>query len=1585
MNQSPSAYVADLEKRMALRLNDAEADLARAFARLFWSRTPEEDLTPRQVEDDAGATIHLWRRFRDRTHDGMLIQVMNPVHARDGWQSRRTVVQIMAKDMPFCVDSVLIALSHDGLITHHLSNVVFTVTRDANGRLTAIGPRSEDGDRELVIHAEIDRVPDSELPRIRERLQQTSNDLLAVISDFSAMKLRLGELIDELRDSPPAAVSANEMAEGIAFLDWLATNNFTFLGYREFEYVDGVLRQSGESLGALRNRRPATERALAKQPESTREFLLRPSLLSFSKSGTKSRVHRPAYPDYVGIKRFNDQGEVVGERGFLGLYTSPVYMEHPSRIPVVRRKVASVIERSNLDPAGFDGKVLAQVLATYPRDELFQISEDELFATAMAITYIHERRRLRVFSRLEPYGMFVNCLVYVPRDLFNTSSRLQVQQYLMDVFGADDCEFDVFMSESILVRLQFIMRIRHGSQPRVDDRELEARIIEITGDWVSEFHEALLQAFGETQGRQLARRYADAFPAGYREVASARDAVDDVACIQQLSADRPLLTRFYRHLEDAADRLQLKVFRLGEPLALSQIVPHLENMGLHVLGEDVSRIERSTDDGELPPVALQAFTLSFPGPLDPGEASDRFEDAFVRICDGRSEDDGFNGLVLGAGLDWRQVAVLRSYARYMKQIRFGFSQEFIASTLGRHPQIATAIVGLFEKRFDAPQPDEQAVAAAVASIHGQLDGVQLLNEDRILRRFVELMLATLRSNYRQRTPAGEPKPYLALKFAPQQISAMPEPRPQREIFVCAPYFEGVHLRSGAIARGGLRWSDRLEDFRTEVLGLVKAQIVKNAVIVPTGAKGGFVLKPGRGTGEAPDVVHCYREFISGLLDLTDNIVAGEIEAPPEVTRYDADDPYLVVAADKGTATFSDHANAVAESYGFWLGDAFASGGSNGYDHKAMGITARGGWVSVQRHFAERGIDVQREPVTVLGIGDMSGDVFGNGLLLSRAVKLVGAFNHLHIFIDPDPDPERSYAERQRLFALPRSSWDGYDAALISTGGGVFSRQAKAITLSPEIRRTFDIDATELAPDELISALLRSPVQLIWNGGIGTYVKASQETHDSVGDRTNDHLRVDAAELRCTAFGEGGNLGLTQLARIEFGLRGGAVNTDFIDNSAGVDCSDHEVNIKIALNEMVAREDLTRKQRNQLLESMTDAVAELVLANNARQAQCLSLAERHGQHRQSEYQRFIQRMETDHTLNRQLEFLPSDDALLERFGQGQGLTRPELAVLLAYAKTFIKSRLVTSRIHEDPSIAREVLTPFPAALVARHEAVLLDHRLAREIISTQLANQIVDLLGITFVTHLLEFVGGTVEEIARAAYVALASFEIPQWYAQIEALDCDENIKLDMLVDIMRLGRRSARWILRHRRDAGDLAGLIDGFRPRVRELILQREQFQGPAAVERWQERCTALEAGQVDAELARRSANAAGLTVALPIIDAADRVNGDVAAVAHCYAQIGQRLRLGWLSEQLAALPANSHWQAMERDSLLDDVITQQCSLAALVYGSGQDVDHWLAEQQTFCDNWQRVVDDIAHTGQLDFSMYAMACRKLIDLCRNL
>ncbi|MDH3641968.1 MAG: NAD-glutamate dehydrogenase [Gammaproteobacteria bacterium] len=1582
MTEQSGAYVSRLVNRIGLRLSAEEFERAAEFAELFWSRTPEEDLAERSVDDDAGATIDSWRQFQRRRADQVDILVENPEHARDGWQSSHTVVRVMAPDMPFVVDSVLIALSHDGLITHHLSNVVFAVDRVDDGSIQHISLDQRHDGRELFIYAEIDRVDADDIRALTERLERTAADLQAIVADFIPMKEQLAAIIDELADSPPALPgqeAAEEVKESIAFLAWLSANNFTFLGYREFEYRDDMMRQTGESLGSLRERSRASERRLSDQPERTLTFLMEPVLLSFSKSGTKSRVHRPAYPDYVGIKRFDNDGKVVGERGFLGLYTSRVYAEHPRNIPLIRRKVENVIAHSDLDPNGFDGKVLAQVLATYPRDELFQINDEALLENTLAITHIHERRRIRVFTRFERYGLFVNCLVFMPRDLYNTQSRTRVEELLMETFDADDIEFEPFVSESILVRLQIILRIRPGAQPEVDRRVLEQKIAELVGDWVSDLNGALTSAFGETRGRQHSREYGNAFPAGYRENFNARSAADDVANIEALSLERSLLTRFYRLPEDPQQVLHLKVFNLGEPLPLSDIIPQLENMGLRVTGEHPYRVRRASG----PLVSIDDFHLVYEQPLNLGEAGERFEDAFTRTWHGSTEDDGYNRLVLGAGLTWRQVSVLRTYAKYMKQIRFGFSQEFISDTLNKHRTLAAALVAYFEARFN---PDDSADTQRREQILASLDDVELLNEDRILRRFLELMDATKRTNYFTRQD-GEPKPYVSIKVAPPEISDMPLPLPMFEVFVCAPYFEGVHLRGGAIARGGLRWSDRLEDYRTEVLGLVKAQVVKNAVIVPTGAKGGFVIKTTRSSGEGPDVVSCYRDFIRGLLDITDNIVHGEILTPQDVRRYDDNDPYLVVAADKGTATFSDEANGVAAQYHFWLGDAFASGGSNGYDHKKMGITARGAWVSVQRHFAERSIDVQREPVTVLGIGDMGGDVFGNGMLLSPVLKLVAAFNHLHIFVDPDPDPALSFAERERLFALPRSSWADYDEALISKGGGVFPRQAKFIDLTPEIRATFDISAERLAPDELINALLKAPVQLIWNGGIGTYVKSAGESHSEVGDRANDHLRADARDLRCAVFGEGGNLGLTQRARIDFNLAGGAVNTDFIDNSAGVDCSDHEVNIKIALNEIVASEDITTKQRNSLLENMTDAVARLVLANNARQVQALSLAQRHSHSRHAEYQRFITRMEADLNLDRGLENLPTDDELGERFGHGGGISRPELAILLAYAKTHIKQRLVESAIHEDRRISREALKAFPQQLIDAHAPALLEHRLCREIIATQLANDVVDHMGITFIVHLMEFVGGTVSEIVRAYFAAAESFAIRESYRGIEALEgVAEEVKLSMLLEQIRLGRRATRWILRHRRNFESVSELIDQFQPSVQILDEQRASLAGEQATERWNQRVEQLLAAGVPEALAKKSASTADIAVALPVIDAAQATETDPPRVASAFIDLGAELGLDWLTDQLGNLPSVSHWQAMERDSLLDDITTHQSTLAAhTLNGTGGDVRGWLSIHSEFAHSWQATIEDAQHAAVPDFSMFSMTCRKLNDLCRGL
>lgn len=1563
------AYLTQLERQIALRLQDPEMSRVQAFARLSFERVAAADLEGRSAEDDASLTIDTWKRFQRRNVDEIQIQLANPVHARDGWQSKHTIVWIMTRDMPFVVDSVLMALSHNGQVTHYLNNVVFGVDRQEDGAIGGLTRSLDHPNRELLLYAEVDRLADEDLGELEARLQATIRDLEAVVADFGAMKAKLSEV------QALAADTAAADPESLAFLDWLAADNFTFLGFRSFEYSGDCIRQVGEPLGMLRVRNRASERKLSEQPQRTRDFLLEPALLAFSKSGTRSRVHRPAYPDYVGIRRFDADGNVIGEDGFLGLYTSRVYRQDATDIPVVRHKIAEVMERSLFDPAGFDGKVLAHLLATYPRDELFQIETEELLQTAVAITNIHERRNIRVFIREESYGLFVNCLVYLPRDLYNTFARTKIEELFRETFAAEDLDFDIHLSESILLRLQYTIRIKPGSQVEFDRAVLERRIGELISDWGTELGQALQLAFGEARGRKHQREYVEAFPAGYREAYSPRAAADDVASIEQLSKKHPLLTRFYHLPEDEDDQLRLKVFHFGGPLSLSDLVSKLENMGLVVAEEQPHRIQ--TAGGKV--VSLHDFLLIYSGRIDLGEAGARFNEAFQRVWTGQVEDDGFNRLILAAGLTWRQVTVLRSYSRYLQQIRFGFSQSFISDTLISHPDLSRLLLRCFEARFEIG--GKSSVAAKLQQqILAALEDVALLNEDRILRRILDLITATKRTNYFRKSN-GEPRPYLSLKLSPAEIPDMPRPMPEFEIFVCAPHFEGVHLRGGRIARGGLRWSDRLEDYRTEVLGLVKAQIVKNGVIVPTGAKGGFVLKEVHGTSN--DVVSCYRQFISGLLDLTDNLVDGEVVPPEHVVRYDDDDPYLVVAADKGTATFSDEANAISEQYGFWLGDGFASGGSNGYDHKKMGITARGAWVAVQRHFRELGVDVQSEPVTVLGIGDMGGDVFGNGMLLSESIKLVAAFNHLNIFIDPDPDPAVSFAERQRLFAGPKSSWSDYDQGKISAGGGVFSRKSKSIPLTEEMKNRFDLSADSLAPDELIHELLKAPLDLIWNGGIGTYVKASAESDADAGDRANDHLRVDASELRARVFGEGGNLGLTQRARIEFALNDGSVNTDFIDNAAGVDCSDHEVNIKVALNGLVAAGDMTAKQRNQLLEDMTEDVAELVLSNNRRQTRTLSLARLHAVTRKSEYRRFITFMESATGLDRSLEFLPTDEELTER--PGQGLTRPELSVLLAYAKIHIKQTLVDTGIDEDPVVRREILGAVPDQLREQFESVILEHPLRRQIIASQVANSIVDHMGITFVVHLLEFVGGSMEEMVRAYYGFVEAFGVRDWFDAIESEQgISEQVRLDMLLDLVRLGRRATRWILRHRRSVDSVQTFVDSCQGRVSALIDRREMLMSSSNRDDWGAAVAELVAAGVEEGLAKRTARASRLADTLSIIDAADTTGLDAIAVGEVFVALSDRLQTDWLSDQLAFLTASSHWQAMERDALLDDVMTQQSLLAVSVLTDADgDLDAWLKNRERFASEWRRVISDAQHTGQQDFSMFAMTCRKLADLAR--
>lgn len=1584
--------LARMESLVRAYVEGEEAERLIAFARRFHAQTRDEDLADRNPEDVYGALLAIWHLCDAPADAAPEVRVFNPQLDADGWVSTHSIAQIRHPDGPFIVDSFLMALARRDLTLHMMHNVVLRPQRGEDGRIVDLDEAGDGAAAEVLIHAEIDRLDPEEVSAFEAELRETLADVRAVIRDFLPMRARVEALLEEMHACPPG-IDAQELEESRAFLEWLLEDNFTFLGYREFalegEGEARLVRQlEGTELGLVTRRaRPARPRRLVDMADSTRAFILEPRILQFSKGGTRSRVHRPAWPDYVAIKRLDEDGRVIGEHGFTGLYTSNVYMESPWRMPVLRRRVQAVVDASGFDPGGFDGKVLRQVLATHPRDELFQSSERELLDTTLGITRNHERSRLQVFVREGRYGLFFSCLVYTPREIYATALREGIQAVLEEELGALDAEFTSYFSESVLIRTHFVLRVDPAQRRDWDPARIERRIRAFARSWDDDLRDALDAEYGETRARNLLHHYKLAFGPGYRERFDARTAVYDIGHLERLRGEGDLVMRLYRHPEDAPTRLRLKVYHAGAMLPLSDLLPLLENLGVRVQGQRPFTVQ--PHDTEVHVRSIYDFTLEHDRALDLAVVGRPFEDAFMRVWLGDTGNDGFNRLVLATGIDWREVAMLRAYARWMKQIRYPLGQTFIADTLVRQGAITRLLVDYFHERHD-PARDGARAEIVRGEILEALEAIPSLNEDRILRFYLDLVDVTLRTNFYRRNEDGSPRRQLSFKLASGRLAGVPKPALAFEVFVCAPDMEGVHLRSGPIARGGLRWSDRAEDYRTEVLGLVKAQKVKNAVIVPEGAKGGFVITAptdGLDRDERQALgVACYSTFIRGLLDLTDNRVAGTVVPPPDVRRHDGDDPYLVVAADKGTATFSDIANGIAAEYGFWFGDAFASGGSQGYDHKKMGITARGAWVSVQRHFRELGVDVQRDRVSVIGVGDMSGDVFGNGMLQSGAIALVAAFNHLHVFVDPDPDLAASFAERERLFALPRSNWADYDQSLISSGGGVFSRQAKSVAITPEMRRAFDIRADRLTPDELIHELLKAPVDLIWNGGIGTYVKATDESHGDAGDKANDAVRVDGAKLRCRVFGEGGNLGLTQRGRVEAALAGVALNTDFIDNSGGVDCSDHEVNIKLLLGEVMAAGDLTEKQRNVLLEAMTDEVAELVLTNNFRQAQALALVDGHARGRVGEYQRFVACMEAEQGLDRRLEQLPDAEALAARVRTGAGLTRPELAVLLSYAKAFVKSRLVDAEIVRDPFAQRFAESEFPSVFNERFADRYPEHYVHAHIVATQMANDLVHHMGVTFPVQLQEYTGASVEQVVRAWLVVREVYAIAERFRRIEALEDVPMATRDaLMLSIMRLGRRACRWFLRHRRDRLDPQALVDAFAGPVAGLtetwVRAAGDENGSAA-----ERRDALLAEGVPEDLAVLGVDAGNQVASLAIIDAALKAERGFDQVGPLYVELARRLHLDVLSAAIGRIEPQSLWQAMERDALLDDLVTHTGTLCGCVLRDGEiTLADWQKAHGAFTADWERIAGEVLREEGGDFSMYAMAVRKFGDLVRAL
>lgn len=1363
----------------------------KAFTDLLFSHVAAEDIAAYDAADltrfAAGALELLSEPRASRT---TRVRLRDEVVDHAGVRRELTIIEVINDNMPFLLDSTLAELGDQGIEPNLVAHPIIAVARAADGALLRVAgdasARAPEGTlRESLIHIHVDWLHDAaQRERLCSGLERVYADVTVAVDDWSLMRMRLGSAMQAYRNNPPP-LPDEEMAEAMRFLDWISTDNFTFLGMREYRFAaagDSAADQVGGSgLGILRDPKVMVLRRgrdLVSTTPEIRAFLNKPQALIITKANVKSRVHRRVHLDYVGVKLFTPDGRLDGELRIVGLLTSSAYTGTAASVPYLRLKVAQVAKLAGFDQASYSGRSLMNVLDSYPRDELFQINVETLHRFALDILQLTERPRIRALARIDEFDRFVSVLVYIPKDRYDTSVRRRVGDFLARVFvGRVSAAYPTY-PEGPLARTHYVIGRDGGETPRVDRATLETGIAALVRTWADGLKDALAMAKGTVKARLSAERYADAFGAAYREAFSAAEALEDIATLDSLGEERPRAVDFYRREGDPLTRVNLKVFTRATPMPLSTRVPMLENMGFTVVNERTYRIVPAAATGaERIWLHDMALERSAGGDIDIEAAEPAIEAALMAQFRGLTESDRFDALVLEAGLAWRETALIRALARYLQQAGVPYGQDYLAGTLARHKDIAATLAKSFLNRFD-PRLDVTAraseAAELAAKLERQLAAVTSLDDDRILRRFANLIEAAVRTNFFQIGPDGFSRPVIAFKFDSGKLDGLPAPRPLYEIFVYSPRVEGVHLRFGKVARGGLRWSDRPQDFRTEVLGLVKAQQVKNAVIVPVGAKGGFVPKqlPPASDRAAwfAEGTESYRIFVRTLLELTDNLDGERIVPPANTVRHDGDDPYLVVAADKGTATFSDTANALSEEKGHWLGDAFASGGSQGYDHKKMGITARGAWEAVKRHFREIDHDIQTTPFTVAGVGDMSGDVFGNGMLLSPAISLVAAFDHRDIFLDPAPDLAASFKERQRLFALPRSSWQDYDKSLISAGGGVFPRTAKSVPLSAKVRAMLDLDKAEATPQEVMHAILKARVDLLWFGGIGTYIRASSETDAEVGDRANDSIRVTGLDIRAKVIGEGANLGATQRGRIEAARAGVRLNTDAIDNSAGVNTSDVEVNIKIALKTPERDVRLTEEARNALLADMTDEVGALVLRNNYLQSLALSLAERRGVAELGLARTQMRRLEREGRLDRGVEYLPVDAVLAGRETRGEGMTRPELAVLLAYAKLALYDDLLQSSLPDQPYLATELMRYFPAELRERFPDALQNHRLRREIISTQLANAVINRAGAGVVARLSEETGADPAAIARAYVLTRDAFGLLDLNLAIDGLD-----------------------------------------------------------------------------------------------------------------------------------------------------------------------------------------------------------------------
>lgn len=1517
-----------------------------------------------------------------------------------GRRLQRTQVMALNTDMPFLVDSLNALFTSLGLTIHLIFHPILQAERDAKGAIVTKGKKA---DAESLIYVELSPLPSTmDAKGLTAKMKHVLDHVAASVADWATMRQSVQVAAEQYTGKIPG-VPAEEVAETRDLLLWLASNHFVFLGMGEFRSKGSKLTLDAKSALGIYRLPPDAE---TPGVEDASHIIAR-DLISVYKASAFSLVHRHAPMDLITLKRFDAKGNCVGELRILGLFTSTVYYRETQNIPFLRRKSANMLKRAGFNPSGHSGKALKTILEFLPRDELFQLDDDRLFHTVMGIVSLDEKPQVKLFLRPDAFGRFVSAMVYIPRERFSSSLREEVVRILERAYDGRSSTFYTQLTDSPLARLHVIIETTPGKVPEVDDAALEQQIAARANLWADALRDAVVHMFGEEAGLGIAQSFANAFPLAYVNGMSAQGAAQDVRRVLECIESKDGLAVELFHAAGApSNELHLNCFTRNLHSELSTTIPSLEHMGATVVDATPYTI---TPLSPLPPVLLRNFTLRVAGAnaLDLAAHKARIEEAILAVWRGQVDDDNLNALVFSAAFSAREIEIVRAYSRYMQQLEFPYSQNLIAAALNNHPTVARMIVALFDARFNPATKNREArIAEYKTGIETALESVTNLAEDRIIRQFLATILATLRTNFYQTAADGGHKPYISMKINSVAVPAMKLPIPHVEVFVTSRRMEGIHLRGGSVARGGLRWSDRPEDFRTEVLSLMKTQQVKNAVIVPQGAKGGFILRQPPVEREAfmAEGVECYKMFLRGILDITDNIVNKKLVAPANVVRYDQDDPYLVVAADKGTATFSDIANGISAEYGFWLGDAFASGGSVGYDHKVMGITARGGWVSVERHFREMGKDIGssegrryattkaemqaaqgKDIFTCAAIGDLSGDVFGNGVLLSDKMQLVAAFNHRHIFIDPTPDVAKSFKERERMFALPRSSWTDYDVTKMSKGGGIFDRSAKSITLTPEMRTVLGTEATKATPDELIRIILKAPVDLLWNGGIGTYVKATTETNESVGDRANNSVRINGNELRAKIVGEGGNLGFTQRGRIEYARAGGRINTDAIDNSGGVDCSDHEVNIKIAFGSTLSSKRITMKQRDAVLKKMTDEVAHLVLLDNRLQTQAVSIAEMQGVSLLEPASHLMTQLEGEGFLNREVEALPDAKQLTELRNLRQGLTRPEIAVLLAYAKMAFFRDVKDAAALDDPYFEAELLRYFPKVMQEEFATDIKSHRLRREIVATMITNSIVNRTGFSFAQSLMQATGLPAADIAQAYTATRDAFGLRALWREIEALDGRAPAALQSQLFAMVNGfiEHSCRWFLTYTKQPMKLAEMVAMYKPGIREIEDNAEKLMSEHARHAFTHQVDHLVAQGVPLHLAQRIGKLEVMNAACDVIDIARQSKKSVMEAGRIYFSLGDTLKLGWLRQSAHALAADNYWQQLAIKSLIVEFYAAQRRLSLDVISQfgkakGDPAHAWEHANAGALSRHQHFISELRKQASLDYPMLIVGLRQV-------